>query len=71
MDPQYSSRLDRAARPFYLDRMCGRFTQQLSRAEIHRLADLIGQPRASIQHRAHNGYDRELIIRATEVELLW
>ena len=38
-------RLDRAARPFYLDPMCGRFTQHLSWAEIHRLADLIGQPR--------------------------
>ena len=25
--------------------MCGRFTQHLSWAELHRLADLIGQPR--------------------------
>jgi putative SOS response-associated peptidase YedK len=29
----------------YNPRMCGRFTQQYSWAEIHRLADLIGQPR--------------------------
>lgn len=25
--------------------MCGRFTQKLSWSELHRLADLIGQPR--------------------------
>jgi putative SOS response-associated peptidase YedK len=43
--PQCSIRLDRAARLFYLDLMCGRFTQRLSWAEIHRLADLIGTPR--------------------------
>jgi hypothetical protein len=28
--------------------MCGRFTQHLSWAELHRLADLIGQPRYNI-----------------------
>lgn len=38
--------------------MCGRLTQQLSWTELHRLADLIGQPRksrAALQHITHYG----------------
>ena len=42
--------------------MCGRFTQQLSWAELHRLADLIGRPR--------NLAPRYNIAPTTEIEVI-